>query len=76
MFISIMCAHIKIVNTVSCPTVQCCEEISRERLTFRLQFGNATDFVSKIETHGRQCGYFTVRKPTFHFIGIFQSLCL
>jgi hypothetical protein len=26
--------------------------------------------------HSGQCGYFTVRNPTFRFIGIFQSLCL
>jgi len=76
MFISIMCSHIKIVNMVLLPTVQCCEEISRLRLSFRLQFGNATDFISKIEMHSGQCGYFTVRNPTFRFIGIFQSLCL
>jgi hypothetical protein len=76
MFISIMCSHIKIVYMVLRPTVQCCEEISRLRLSFRLQFGNARDFISKIEMHSGQCGYFTVRNPTFRFIGIFQSLCL
>jgi hypothetical protein len=75
MFISIMCSHIKIVNMLLCPTVQLCEEISLERLSFRLQFGNVTDFISKIEMHSGQCG-FTVRNPTFSFIGIFQSLLL
>ena len=46
------------------------------RLSFRLQTGNATDFISKIEMHSGQCSYFTVRNPTFRFIGIFQSLCI
>ena len=58
-----------------CLTVQVCEEISLGRLSFRLQFGNATDFISKIEMHSSQCG-FNVRNPTFSFIDIFQSLCL
>lgn len=61
---------------VLCPTVQCCEEISRLRLSFRLQIGNAIDYMSKIEMHSGGCGYFTVLNPTFRFIGIFQSLCL
>ena len=76
MFISIMCPHIKIIYMVLCPTVQCCEKISRLSLCFRLQFGNARDFIYKIEMHSGQCGCFTVRNPTFRFIGIFQSLCL
>jgi len=76
MFISIMCSDSKIVNMFLCPTVQSREEISKGRLSFRLQTGNATDFISKIEMHSGQCSYFTVRKPTFRFIGIFKSLCL
>jgi hypothetical protein len=75
-FLSIIRSQIKIVNMVLSLAVKCCEEISRGRFNFRLRIGNATDLISKIELRSGQCGYFTVRNPTFRFIDIFQSLCL